>query len=133
MKLDLIRELGTKGYTFGAIVVNGIYECHTLEDEVRDEKVYGQTAIPPGTYAVIISFSPRFQRDLPLLVGVPHFEGVRIHPGNTAADTHGCILPGRTRDVENGTVGASRVAFNALYEKLLDAWTRHESIWITVS
>ena len=134
MKLELIRELGTTGYTFGAIKVNGIYECHTLEDEVRDgEKVYGETAIPAGTYEVIITFSPRFQRDLPLLVGVPNFEGVRIHPGNTAADTHGCILPGRTRDIENHTVGASRVAFNSLYEKILDAWSRHEGIWITVT
>ena len=134
MKLELIRELGTTGYTFGFLNVDGKAECHTLEDEVRDgEKVYGETAIPAGTYEVRVTFSPRFQRDLPLLVGVPNFEGVRIHPGNTAADTHGCILPGRTRDIENHTVGASRVAFNSLYEKILDAWSRHEGIWITVT
>lgn len=133
MKLELTRELGTEGYTFGALSVNGTYECHTLEDQVRDKKIHGETAIPAGTYEVIVSFSPRFQRDLPLLVSVPNFEGVRIHPGNTAADTEGCILPGRTRDIENHTVGASRVAFNSLYEKILDAWKRHESIQITVS
>ena len=64
MKLELTRELGTEGYTFGALSVNGIYECRTLEDQVRDKKIHGETAIPAGTYEVIVSFSPRFQRDL---------------------------------------------------------------------
>lgn len=131
MNLALIRELSANGCTIGSLTVNGTFECYTLEDVVRDEKIHGETAIPAGTYEVRVTFSNRFQRDLPLLIGVPNFEGVRIHPGNTAANTEGCILPGQTRT--DSSVGASRLAFNPLYAKILDAWKRHEGIWITVS
>lgn len=131
MKLELIREPSANGCTLGKLTVNGTFECLTLEDVVREEKIHGQTAIPAGTYEVRITFSPRFQRDLPLLVGVPNFEGVRIHPGNTAADTEGCILVGTTPGP--ASVGNSRLAFNALFAKLSDAWKRHETIWITIS
>lgn len=130
MKIEVKRDPSALGCTIGTMTINGVFECYTLEDEVRDEKIYGETAIPAGTYRVIISFSPRFQRDLPILVGVPGFEGVRIHPGNTAADTHGCILPGQTRTANS--VGASRLAFNSLFEKIKDAWARHEGIWLTL-
>ena len=133
MKIEVTREPSANGCTIGTMTLDGVFECYTLEDVVREEKIYGETAVPAGTYTVVVSYSPRFKRDLPILVSVPGFEGVRIHIGNTAADTHGCILVGRTRDIENHTVGASRVAFNSLYEKILDAWKRHESIQITVS
>lgn len=131
MKLDLQREPTLGNCTIGRLTVNGTFECYTLEDVVREEKIHGETAIPPGTYEVRITFSNRFQRDLPLLVGVPNFEGIRIHPGNTAADTEGCILVGRTRT--DDSIGASRVAFNALFEKMKDAWQRHEGIWLEIA
>ena len=131
MKLELKRNPTANGCTIGDLFVNGVFECYTLEDEVRDEKIHGKTAIPAGTYEVIITFSPRFQRDLPLLVGVPNFEGVRIHPGNTAADTEGCILPGQSCTANS--VGASRLAFEALFRKIKDAKAKHEGIWLTVS
>lgn len=131
MKIEVEREPSASGCTIGTMRVNGAFECHTLEDQVRGEKIFGETAIPAGTYSVVISFSPHFQRDLPLLVGVPGFEGVRIHPGNSAADTEGCILVGTSRT--GASVGNSRVAFNALYAKIKDARDRHEGIWITVA
>jgi hypothetical protein len=131
MQIDLIRELGTEGYTIGTMRINNAYECYTLEDQVRPEKIYGETAIPEGTYKVIVSYSPRFKRDLPLLLNVPNFEGIRIHPGNKADDTHGCILVGVSKG--HGSIGGSRIAFNLLYERILQAWSSHEDIQITIT
>ena len=74
-------------YTVGKMYIDNIYECYTLEDVVRTgAKVNGQTAIPTGTYNVIINHSNRFNRDLPLLENVPNFTGVRIHSGNTSSN-----------------------------------------------
>lgn len=108
MKLELRRIYLGDTYTIGKLYINGSYFCDTLEDKVRDlnkngrfdngeYKVYGETAIPYGTYKVIVSFSPKFKRDLPLLLDVPHFDGIRIHRGNTPKDTLGCILVGENK------------------------------------
>ena len=106
MRLELKRKALLPEYTIGALFVNGKLFCNTLEDTVRDlnqdgdlndageGKVYGQTAIPYGTYEVVITYSNRFKKQLPLLENVKGFEGIRIHPGNTKEDTHGCILVG---------------------------------------
>ena len=97
MKLTLKRIFKGEKYTIGDLYIDGTWFCNTLEDAIRDIKVYGETAIPAGTYKVTITFSPRFRRWLPLLHDVPYFEGVRIHRGNTAEDTHGCILVGQNK------------------------------------
>ena len=98
MKLFLQRIAQTPEYTIGRLEINGKFFCNTLEDPVRDlpeeQKIMHKTAIPEGTYKVIVNRSPRFKRDLPLLLDVPYFEGIRIHRGNTAKDTSGCILVG---------------------------------------
>lgn len=117
MKLLLERQDLTDESTIGKLYVDGEFECYTLEDVLRPgQKVYGETAIPAGTYEVIITLSPRFKRKLPLLVKVPGFDGVRIHPGNTKDDTEGCILVGTAR--KPNMVLNSRVAFNRLFAKL---------------
>ena len=97
MKLFLQRIAQTPEYTIGRLEINGKFFCHTLEDAVREEKIAGKTAIPAGTYQVIVNRSPKFKRDLPLLLDVPNFEGIRIHRGNTAKDTSGCILVGENK------------------------------------
>ena len=102
--------------TIGELSVDGQFECYTLEDKVGLVKIKGKTAIPAGQYEVVINFSQRFQKPLPLLLNVPNFEGVRIHPGNIPANTEGCILVGDTKGVD--FVGQSRVAFHRLFEKM---------------
>lgn len=132
MKIEVVRHTCTPRSTIGSMYLDGRFECYTLEDVVRQgEKVPGQTAIPEGIYTVQITFSNRFKRDLPLLLNVPNFEGIRIHPGNTDADTEGCILVGRATGVD--AIYNSRDAFNTLYPKILAAWSRKEPIEIIVS
>jgi hypothetical protein len=130
VNLRLLRKIFTPESTIGVLSVNGKPECFTLEDRVRAAKVPGKTAIPAGIYEVSINFSDRFQRPLPLLLYVPGFSGIRIHPGNTAADTDGCILVGRTRGVN--AVLNSRAAFQALFGKL-QAAARREKIFLEVA
>jgi len=132
MKLTLNRRWPDAACTIGQLSVNGVPECYTCEDVVRaGPKVYGQTAIPAGTYGVIVTHSPHFGRDLPLLVNVPGFEGVRIHPGNTAADTEGCILVGMDKGADS--IGRSRLAFDALFPKIVAALARGELVSIEVA
>lgn len=119
MELLLRREPSTLHSTSGSLYVDGIFECYTLEDIVRDVKVMGKTAIPVGTYKVIINHSNHFNKDLPLLLNVPNYEGVRIHSGNTAEDTEGCILVGIGKDKD--CVTHSREAFDKLFSKLQTA------------
>ena len=98
MEMTLTRTAKRKTYTIGCLAIDGTYFCDTLEPAWRDlkkkHKVKGHTAIPEGRYPVVITWSPKFGQWLPLLLHVPLFEGIRIHAGNTEADTAGCILPG---------------------------------------
>jgi hypothetical protein len=133
MYMKLVRDQVTAGCTLGRLFVDGAFECFTCEDVERPDgdKVHGQTAIPRGRYGVIVTRSPRFGRDLPLLVNVPNFVGVRIHPGNTAADTEGCILPGRHRTASSVT--ESRLAFAGLFEKIRSALDAGEEVQLEVT
>ena len=99
--LELNRIAKKPLYTIGRLFVDWKYFCDTLEDCCRDldkeEKVMNETAIPEGTYEVIVNVSAKFRRKLPLLLDVPHFSGIRIHRGNTDKDTSGCILVGENK------------------------------------
>ena len=106
----------TDSSTIGELCIDGVFECFTLEDKERDIKIKSETAIPKGTYKVIINQSNRFKRLLPLLLNVPNFEGVRIHSGNSNHDTEGCILVGQTRN--KNYIGQSRKAFEKLFKKM---------------
>lgn len=132
MKLDLVRFRFNENATIGKLAVDGVFECNTLEDVVREPfvKIPGRTAIPAGSYIVMIDWSKRFQRMMPLLLAVPEFQGIRIHPGNTAGDTNGCILVGRWEGDER--VGMSRIAFDKLFAKLDAAFSRGQQITIDI-
>lgn len=127
MKIEVKRLHRTENSTIGELTIDGKFECYTLEDKERDVKIKGETAIPKGTYKVIINQSNRFKRLLPLLIGVPNFEGVRIHAGNSNHDTEGCILVGQNRSVDYIT--KSRKAFDSLFKKMQGA----KNITITIS
>lgn len=142
MELLLDRDIFTENSTTGKLSVDGVFECFTLEDkdrsltidmplqEIEEKKVYGKTAIPKGRYPVIITHSEHFGRDLPLLVNVPGYEGVRIHPGNVPADTLGCVLVGQARSVDQ--VINSRSAFAPLAEKIANALHNNNKVYLTI-
>jgi hypothetical protein len=134
MKLRVERLWKKPAYTVGRLFVDGKLFCNTLEDTVRDlsneKKVYGKTAIPYGEYKVVYNWSPKFGRNLPRLLNVPAFEGVLIHPGNTADDSAGCILVGRNTEV--GRLTESRYTSDKLNVLIEDAQRRGESITIEI-
>lgn len=131
MDLRLDRFLFSDDTAIGKLYLNDVYECYTLEDKVRkDKKVFGETAIPYGRYKVIITYSNRFKRNLPLLVDVPDYSCIRIHPGNTEHDTLGCILPGQS--YKKDMVFSSKKAFDKLFDRLQDAINKGEEVWMEI-
>jgi hypothetical protein len=135
MNLLVVREYLTDKVTIGSLYVNNVFECYTLEDKDRHlenggVKLYGETAIPLGSYSVVLTTSARFKRVLPLLRGVQGFDGVRIHAGNTAADTHGCILVGTVKT--NTTLVNSKFAMTKLFAKLQTAVQNGEQITLRI-
>ncbi len=138
MKLELVRESFTEKATEGMLYIDGAFECHTLEDKDRKmedggTKIYSKTAIPRGEYKLVLSMSNRFKKILPEILGVDGFTGIRIHVGNTSADTDGCILVGsNNKNSTDDFIGASKVAFDKLMKKLNDAKASGDSISIKI-
>ena len=143
MELILTRIAKKKGYTIGRLqatlsAADGArlaYFCDTLEPTWRDyahggRKIKGQSAIPEGRYAVVISWSPKMKKWLPILLGVPMVSGIRIHAGNTAEDTEGCILVGQ--NLKKGMVVNSNIWLHRLKQKIVEAKERGEAVWITI-
>lgn len=153
MEITVKRVFKGPNYTIGHLYVNGTYECDTLEDpdrgltdsmtvqEITSKKVYGNTAIPTGTYDIDMNtISPKFKDrswakfcggKLPRLVNVKGYSGVLIHVGNKAIDTLGCILVGDNK--VKGQVINSTSTFQQLYLQMLKAHTRGEKITITIT
>ena len=133
MHIRVVREPSKNDTTLGSLFIDDHWQCHTLEDVIRPrgEKVRNKTAIPPGRYKLILSMSNRFKKIMPEVLNVPMFTGIRIHSGNTAKDTAGCLLVGQTRSVETRSIGRSRFAYTALMIKLTAAVKRGDTIRIT--
>ena len=135
MKIDVVRFSRTAAATLGRLAVNGQFECYTLEDVVRPpglRKVWGQTAIPAGSYEVVVTYSTRFHEFMPQLLNVPNFEGIRIHSGNTTADTAGCLLTGTAIAPNRERIFNSLRAYHALFLKIEAALDRGEAISLTI-
>jgi hypothetical protein len=128
MNIIVERKDLTDTRTIGTLTMAS-FSCFTLEDAVRAEKIYGKTAIPAGTYEVVISFSNRFQKMLPLLLKVPNFEGIRIHAGNKSEDTEGCLLLGMNRTTD--TVTESRKAMSLFMPQLM-FYLKREKVFLEV-
>lgn len=141
MELELRRLERTEVSTIGELYINGIKECYILEDKdrglkqtdslesINKRKIMHLTAIPSGRYRVVISFSNRFQKYLPELLEVPGYAGIRIHSGNSADSSSGCLITGQTKAKD--FVGNSRLAFDSLFKKL-KAVEKKEKIYITI-
>jgi hypothetical protein len=153
MRLEIERRWKKETYTIGRLYVDGVYFCNTLEDKsrglkqtdstffIKQRKVYGETAIPTGTYKVAMNVtSPKYaavawywqlcRGKMPRLLDVPGFEGILIHPGNNALDTLGCILVGKNTKV--GQLTESKATFKALYKEMEKAVKEGEDILITI-
>lgn len=141
MELRVERLWPKENYTVGRLYVNNEFFSNTLEDKIIDKdksgvfdngekKVYGESAIPYGKYKVIYNWSPKFGRNLPRLLDVPHFEGILIHSGNTAKDSFGCILVGK--NTSKGMLSESRYTSDKLNEIIDAAQKRGEEITIEI-
>lgn len=126
MNLYLIRYPNSEG-TPGDLIINREVFCYTLEDKVQQVKIPGETCIPAGKYRVDLTYSERFERTLPLLLNVPGFDGIRMHGGNTTADTSGCILCGFKITGLNG-IANCKLAIDSIIEFL----KRDEINWIEI-
>lgn len=146
MDIELVRRWQGKNSTLSTVKVDGVVHQFMLEDtdrgldasmdlaEIQKAKIYGSTAIPTGRYQVDITFSNRFKRMLPILLKVPGYSGIRIHPGNRHLNTEGCLLPGKTywKEDFDFVVGTSRTASDDLQHKIACALKRGEQVWIEI-
>ena len=148
MKLELKRHAYKPTYTIGKLFIDGVYYCDTLEDVVRDinrdgdlddigeKKVFGETAIPQGTYTIGYTWSPKFKKNMAIICDVDGFDGIRIHgvlPGAIATQkhTHGCILVGKNTVV--GGLTDSAKYQKDINEKIRLAHDEFRTIEITIS
>lgn len=141
-KFTLQRLYYRDKYTIGKLYFRGEYICDTLEppsakltskDTVKKIKVAkskGLRAIPSGQYRIVHTYSPRFKKRLPLLLNVPGFQGIRIHAGNTAKDTQGCILPGY--NTKKGMVTSSCKALINVISLIQSSIANGEKVWIDI-
>ena len=143
MELKLIRKYRKTDYTIGILYVNNKYFCEILEDtdrglkdsmsleEIKKIKIKDQTCIPYGKYQILMTYSPKYKKIMPLVNNVKGFEGIRIHSGNTNKDTSGCLLPGFNKI--KGQVINSRETFNKLYNLIQTSISNNEKVTIEIT
>ncbi len=132
MELKLVREIFTDNSTIGKLYNGDVFLCYTLEDMTREEgiKIPGRTSIPYGRYEIAITFSPKYNRKMPILLNVPMFEGIRIHSGNDDGDTEGCILVGLSKGKD--MIFESQLAYVKVKELIGAKIAYDEKVFITI-
>lgn len=143
MEIDIVRYNSKEDHTDGLFFINGLFMCHTLEDEFRTEKVFGETRIPEGRYEVKLrsvggfndrylkKFGSDFHKGMLHVVDVPNFKYVLIHIGNDDDDTAGCLLTGMSNNADaDGFIGGSLIAYKKIYPQIRDAVMIGESVYI---
>ena len=142
MEILIDRKYKMQNYTIGRVFIDNKYFSDCLEDtdrgltsdmsitEIKNKKVYGKTCIPSGLYTILYTYSPKYQRLMPLVDNVKGFSGIRIHSGNTAKDSLGCILLGFNK--EKGKVLKSRDTCNKFYKLIEEAIKNKESITLKI-
>lgn len=146
MKLLLQRTHANERRTWGKLYADGVFVCYTLEDAVREVqgqsvdvwKVMGETAIPSSTYRgapyqITLENSPRFGPDTLTIRDVPGFVGVRMHAGNTEADTEGCVLLGQAIDAAGIVGGTSRSAVALVKDVVKRATDLHRVVTLEIT
>ncbi len=139
MELKLERKILNDKSTEGNLLIDGKWFCHTIEDKVRAKpnqwnssvKIYGETAIPYGRYQVLVTWSNRFKRMLPLLVNVPDFTGIRIHNGISEASSHGCVIVSYKDDDKSHRLINDKQAMNDL-TKIIEKAQKKQKVYITI-
>jgi hypothetical protein len=128
----LKRQHGSIGFTIGSISYLESRVCYILEDQEREKKIKGETAIPCGIYEVAITMSPKFKVLMPILLDVPDYTGVRIHTGNDADDTEGCLITGTEFDKKLCRAKYSHIAYNMLFPLIEVDIERNGRTWIAI-
>lgn len=139
MNLKVIRYNNQGDFTQGLLTIDGKFQCYTLEDETRVQKVWGETCIPLGRYKVQLRKEGKFHdqyknkfamfhKGMLHVTNVPGFEYILIHIGNTDDDTAGCLLVGRS--TSENSIAESTIAYEAMYKKVIAAFDRGEDVWI---
>jgi hypothetical protein len=143
MEIEILRYNSESDYTDGLLFINCKFQVHTLEDEYRSVKVYGETRIPDGRYEIELrnvggfhkrylkKFGADFHKGMLWVKDVPNFEYVLIHIGNDDQDTAGCLLVGMINNAnEKGFIGESTYAYKKIYPQIRDAILNGEKVYI---
>ena len=146
MEINVYRTSLQSVTTTGSMIIDGSFECLTLEDRVRKKKIYGESAIPAGKYQIGLrhygghhaKYSrkfPELHRAMIQVLNVPNFSDILIHIGNTHVDSLGCILVGNhvtNNKLEMGRLSDSTGAYISMYKKVIAAFDRGEIVTLTI-
>lgn len=143
MEIDVLRYNSKLDFSDGLLFIDCKFQCHTIEDEFRSKKVYGETRIPEGRYEIKLrnyggfhqrylkKFGEDFHKGMLWVKNVPNFEYILIHIGNSDKDTAGCLLLGMSQDADKeGFIGKSKVAYEKVYPKISQAILNGEKVFI---
>ena len=143
MDVDVVRYNSKEEFTDGLFFINGIFQVHTLEDEFRTKKIFGETRIPKGRYKIKLrteggfhqrylkKYGGDFHKGMLHVVDVPNFKHVLIHIGNSSDDSAGCLLVGMNNSADEiGFIGNSSEAYKKIYPQIVDTIISGEEVFI---